>query len=119
VSGMIAAEIIRQRDGLWTIVEGGWDWVHAQTVPFRITLPLWVEIATGSIEPQTILDFVLVVVSPDGLQVHEQKIAVPVEHTAVRRSRFAAVWSSQARTPGFGSSTYSPAGRCLGISPLR
>src|SRR5215203_5396159 len=91
VSGMIAAEIIRQRDGLWTMIEGGWDWVYAQTVPFRITLPLWVEIATGSIEPQTILDLVLVVVSPDGLQVHEQKIAVRVEHTAVRRSRFAAV----------------------------
>jgi len=32
---MLAAEFIRSRDGLWTIVEGGWDWVQVSTVPFH------------------------------------------------------------------------------------
>lgn len=35
VTAMFAAEFIRSRDGLWTIVEGGWDWVQVTSVPFR------------------------------------------------------------------------------------
>jgi hypothetical protein len=85
---MLAAEFIRCKEGLWTVVEGGWDWVEAGTSPFRVALPLLVEVETGAIEPGTILDLKLVVRSPDGLQVHEQGQAIVVAHSLVRRSRF-------------------------------
>jgi hypothetical protein len=88
VTGIFAAEFIRGRDGLWTVVNGGWDWLQTGTNPFRVPLPLLVEIETGTIEPGTILDLKLVVRSPDGFPVHEQRQTVTVQDSLVRRSRF-------------------------------
>ena len=77
VAGILAANFIRRgRDGLWTVVDGGWDWVQQDTNPFRVSLPLLIEIETGTINPGTILDLKLVVRNPDGFQVHEQGQAV-------------------------------------------
>lgn len=89
VTGILAAEFIRfSKDGLITIVAGGWDFWEANSNPFRFQLPLLVEIETGTIEPRNILDLKLVVRSPDGFQVHEQRQAVTVHDSLVRRSRF-------------------------------
>jgi hypothetical protein len=89
ITGILAAEYIRRRDGLWTVVEGGWDWVQPTTNPFRVQLPLLVEVETGTIETGTILDLKLVVRSPDGLQVHEQAQSVTAVDSLVRRLRLA------------------------------
>jgi hypothetical protein len=89
VIGILAAAFIRGKDGLWTIVDGGWDWVQASSNPFRVTLPLFVEVGTGTLEPGTVLDVKFVVRSPDGFQVHEQRHDVPVLGSLVKRSRFA------------------------------
>jgi hypothetical protein len=88
LTGILAAEIIRFKAGFVTIVEGGWDRWEANSNPFRVTLPLFVELETGTIDPGTILDLKLVVRSPDDFQVHEQQQAVTVDNTLVRRSRF-------------------------------
>jgi hypothetical protein len=62
---MLAAEFIRSRDGLWTIVEGGWDWVQVSTVPFHQPVPLFIELETGTIEPPgTNLELTLIVLRP-------------------------------------------------------
>jgi hypothetical protein len=89
VSSMFAAEIIRQRGGLWTIVEGGWDWIQVGTNPFRHPLPLYVEIETGPIAAGTVLDLKLVVLRPDGFHASEHEQKIVVEDSAVKRSRFA------------------------------
>ena len=89
VTSLFAAEFIRFRDGLWTIVEGGWDWIQVGTNPFRYPLPLYVEIETGSIEPGTVLELKLVTLRPDGFHVSEHGQTIVVESSAVRRSRFA------------------------------
>ncbi len=92
VTGILAAEVIRgHRDGLWTVVEGGWDFWQPGTNPFQLPLPLLVEIETGTIEPGTVLDLKLVVRSPDGFQVHEQRQVVTASDGLIRRSRFAVV----------------------------
>jgi hypothetical protein len=88
VTGILAAEIIRLKAEFLTIVEGGWDWLENNSNPFRVTLPLFVELETGTIDPGTILDLKLVVRNPDDFQVHEQQQAVTVNDTLVRRSRF-------------------------------
>ena len=90
VTGILAATFIRGRDGLWTVVEGGWDWIQAGINPFRISLPLLVEIETGTIAPGTILDLNLVVRNPDGFQVHNQGQPVTALDSLVRRSRIVA-----------------------------
>jgi hypothetical protein len=100
VSGILAAEFIRLREGLWTVVDGGWDWVQTGTDPFRVPLPLLVEIETGTIRPGTILDLKLVVRRPDGFQVHEQEQAVTVHDSLVRRSRFGATLEFSGSQPG-------------------
>jgi hypothetical protein len=52
VTGILAAEFIRfSKDGLITFVAGGWDFCEANSNPFRLQLPLLVEIETGTIEP--------------------------------------------------------------------
>jgi hypothetical protein len=79
---------IRLKDGLWTVIDGGWDWLQIGTNPFRVPLPLLVEIETGTIEPGTILDLKLVGRSPDSFLVYEQRQAVTVQDSLVRRSRF-------------------------------
>jgi hypothetical protein len=88
VTGIIAAEFFRFRDQLVTIVDGGWDILKANSNPFRVVLPLLVEIATGAIEPSTILDIKLAVRNPDGFLVHEKVHAITVSDSGVRRSRF-------------------------------
>ena len=88
ISGIIAAEYMRcDRNGLWTIVDGGWDFWESITNPFRAVLLLLIEIQTGTIEQGTLLKFGIVVRSPDGLIVHETKEIIPVDACLVRRSR--------------------------------
>jgi hypothetical protein len=86
---MFAAEFIRCRGGLWTIVEGGWDWIQPETNPFRQPLPLFIEVETGTIEAGTVLDLKLIVLRPDGFHVSEHEQKMLVENSAVRRSRVA------------------------------
>jgi hypothetical protein len=101
VAGILAALFIRRsRDGLWTVVDGGWDWVQQETNPFRVLLPLLIEIETGRIEPATLLDLKLVVRNPDWFQVHEQEQVVAVEESLVHRSRFAVVLDFSGSQPG-------------------
>lgn len=100
VTGVLAAEFIRLKDGLCTVVDGGWDWVQSATNPFRVVLPLLVEIETGRIDPGTVLDLKLVVRSPEGFQVCEQGQAVMVQETLVRRSRFGSVLEFSGSQPG-------------------
>jgi hypothetical protein len=108
VTGMLAAEFVRSRDGLWTMVEGGWDWIQVTTVPFRQALPLFVELETGEIEPPgTNLDLNLVVLRPDGFEAVRESQIITVEDSLVRRSRFAkalelvgsqgGIWHAQVR----------------------
>jgi len=89
VSGIIAAEFIRSRDGLWTMIDAGWDWYKVNTVPFRLTLPLWIEINTGSAKPDTAFELSLVVLSPDGFQALEQPVLMEAPGNPLRRIRFA------------------------------
>lgn len=100
VTGILAAEFIRVRDGLWTMVDGGWDWVQVGTNPFRVVLPLLIEIETGTIEPGTILDLKLVVRNPGNFQVHEQGQVVTVQDQLVRRSRLAVALEFSGSQPG-------------------
>jgi hypothetical protein len=88
VTSIIVAEFIRFRDGVWTIVCGGWDWVSTNTSPFRLPLPMFVEIGTGTIDPQTLLQLRLVVLTPTGFQTSELRQAITVEDSLVRKSRF-------------------------------
>lgn len=98
---MLAASFVRRgRDGLWTIVDGGWDWIQIDSSPFRVSLVLLIEIETGTIEPTTILDLRLAVRNPKGFQVHEQKQAIAVEDLLVRRSRVAVVLEFSGSLPG-------------------
>jgi hypothetical protein len=91
VTGMLAAEYIRIKGGLITIIDGGWDFWTANSNPFRVELPLLVEVETGTIEPGTILELKLVVRNPDGFQLHEQGQTVGVGEWLARRSRFGTV----------------------------
>jgi hypothetical protein len=100
VTGILAAEFIRSRDGLLTVVEGGWDFWQTDTSPFRLLLPLLVEVETGTIEPGTILNLKLVIRSPDGLQVHERWQAVTAHYALVRRSRFVVTLEISGSQPG-------------------
>jgi hypothetical protein len=101
VTGILAAGYIRRgNDGLWVVVDGGWDWVQRATNPFRVLLPLLIEIETGSIEPGAILDLNLVVRSPDGFQVHERTEAVMVHRALVPRSRFVVTLDFSGSQPG-------------------
>ena len=100
VTGILAAEFIRFKDGLITIVEGGWSFWTANSNPFHIALPLLIEIDTGTIEPEAILELALVVRRPDGFQVHERKQTVTVCNALVRRSRFATVLEFSGSQPG-------------------
>ena len=105
VTSIVAAEYIRVRNGRWTIVEGGWDWIEVKTSPFRHPLPLYVEVETGTIECDTNLDLKLVVLRPDGFHVSEQAHTIVVENSPIRRTRFvvtlelpgsqAGVWRAQ------------------------
>jgi hypothetical protein len=91
VTGILAADFIRQKNGLWTIVDGGWDFYTANTIPFQMALPLLIEIETGTIAPETIIELQLRVQSPTGFQVLEkqQLVWVPNATELVRRTRFA------------------------------
>lgn len=90
VTAMLAAEFIRSRDGLWTIVEGGWDWVQVSTVPFHQPVPLFVELETGTLEPPgTYLELTLIVLRPDGFETWRESQIITVENAPLRRSRFA------------------------------
>jgi hypothetical protein len=101
VTGIIAASFLRRaRDGLWTLVDGGWDWVQHDTNPFRVSLPLLIEIETGTIDPGIILDLKLTVRNPDGFQVHEQRQTVAVDDSLVRRSRIGALLEFSGSKPG-------------------
>jgi hypothetical protein len=100
VTSLLAAEFIRCRDGLWTIVEGGWDWIQVRTNPFRYPLPLYVEIETGPIDAGTVLDLKLVVFRPDGFHVSEREQKIVVEDSAVKRSRFAVALELVGSQPG-------------------
>ncbi len=100
VSGILAAEIIRFRDGLWTVVEGGWDCWSATTNPFRAPLPLLVEVETGAIEAGTVLDLKLVARNPDGFQADVRQQLVAVQDTLVRRSRFCLTLELSGSQPG-------------------
>jgi hypothetical protein len=100
VTGILAAEFIRLRDGLLTVVEGGWDFWKADTNRFRVPLPLLVEIETGTIEPGTILDLKLVVRSPDGFQTYDKRQPIMALDSLVRRSRFATNLELSGSQPG-------------------
>jgi hypothetical protein len=100
VTGTLAAQFIRCRDGLWVVVDGGLDWVQLAATPFRLTLPLLVEVQTGTIEPGTILNLKLVVRTPSGFQVHEQVQPVAVNGLLVRRSRLFATLEFSGSQPG-------------------
>jgi hypothetical protein len=91
VTSILAAEYIRSRDGLWTIVDGGWEWLQAGTLPFRLPCPLFIEVGTGTIEPRTILELELVVRKPNGFQAFEQRLLVDVQDTTVHRTKLATV----------------------------
>jgi hypothetical protein len=118
VTGFIAAEFIRGRDGLWTVVDGGWDWIQTAATPFRVTLPLLVEIETGTIEPGTILDLKLVVRSPDGFQVHEKGQAISVHDSLARRSRFVVTLELSGSQPGLWRVQVLAGRRLVGEFPI-
>jgi hypothetical protein len=87
VTCMLAAEYIRQRDGLWTIVEGGWDWITAGTHPFRLALPIFLEMHTGTIPVGTVLDLKIVVLNPDNFLADQRSHLLVVADAPIRRSR--------------------------------
>ncbi len=87
VTCILAAEYIRQRDGLWTIVEGGWDWITAGTNPFRLPLPIFLEMHTGTIPVGTVLDLKIVVLNPDNFLADQRSLLLVVEDASIRRSR--------------------------------
>jgi hypothetical protein len=87
VTGMLAAEYVRQRQGLWTIVEGGWDWVTTSVSPFRIPLPLFIEVQTGTLVAGTVLDLEMRILNPDGFLTEQRSCLVVVEGGLTRRSR--------------------------------
>jgi hypothetical protein len=90
VTSIFAAEFIRMRDGLWTVVDGGWDWIQVSSVPFQQSLPLFIEVGTGRIDPPgTNLQLNLVVVRPDGFESLRETQIITVADDATRRSRFA------------------------------
>lgn len=64
VTGMIAAEFIRIKAGLITMLDGGWDFWTANSNPFRLELPILIEVETGTIPPGTILELKLSVKNP-------------------------------------------------------
>jgi hypothetical protein len=100
VTGMLAGRFFLNRNGLWTIVEGGWDWYKVDTNPFLVELPLFIEIQTGLIDPESVLRLKLVILSPDHFQVHEQEQLVAVESTLVRRTRVATLLRLSGSTAG-------------------
>lgn len=100
VTCILAAEFVRVKNGLVTVLDGGWAYWTATTNPFRIALPLLVELETGTIAPEIVLGFKLVVNNPDGFQVLEQLHDVVVSDGLVRRSRFVAVLEFSGSVPG-------------------
>jgi hypothetical protein len=90
VTGILAADCIREKNGLWTILDGGWDFFTANTNLFQMVLPLLIEIETGAIASGTIIELKLRVQNPEGFQVLEkpQLIRVPNASVLVRRTRF-------------------------------
>ena len=92
--------IIRLRDRLWTVVDGGWDFWQTDANPFKVPLPLLVEVETGTIEPGTILNLKLVVRSPAGFQVHEQGQVVVAHASLVRRFHFCVALEISGSQPG-------------------
>jgi hypothetical protein len=88
VTTIIAGEYIRIRDGFVTIVDGGWDIWTGNSNPFKMVLPLLVEVNTGTIALGTVLDLDLVVRSPDGFQVLKQPTQIAIPEALIRRTRF-------------------------------
>jgi hypothetical protein len=82
VTGILAAEFIRQKSGLWTILDGGWDFYTANSNPFQMELPLLIEIETGTIAPGMIIELNLRVQNPAGFQVLEKQQLVWVQKQA-------------------------------------
>ena len=90
VSGILAAEYIRSKDGsLWTVIDGGWDWFQANSNPFRVPLPLLLQVDTGTILPGSMLDLKLVVRSPTAFKSMSKKRPLRSLNSLVRRSRIA------------------------------
>ena len=87
VTGVIAGEFIRFRDGVWTVVNGFWDWVGQATNPFRLSLPLLIEFDTGEVEPGSVLKLRIAVRSPNNFQVHEQELLLTVNAGTIRKTR--------------------------------
>jgi hypothetical protein len=91
VTAILAAQILHCREGLWTVIDGGWDFWRANTNPFQVQLPLFIELETGAIEQGTVLKLKLVVNNPKGFQVLEQEQLITVGGGLVRKSRVARV----------------------------
>ena len=108
MTGIIAAEFIRLRDGLLTIVEGGWDCWKADFNPFSVPLPLLVEIETGTIEPGTILDLKFVVRSPDGFQTYDKRQAIMALDSWSDGPASPLVWSCRGLSQGCGEFKFLP-----------
>lgn len=87
VSSVVASAALHEKNGLWTIIDGGWDWIAVDTNPFRVELPLLIEIETGSISPETYLELQLMVQSPTGFTVCNEKFLLQVPVQLVRRTR--------------------------------
>ena len=87
VTCILAAEYIRQRNGLWTILEGGWDWITAATTPFRIALPIFLEVQTGTIPIGTVLDLTITVFNPDDFLTDQRSHLITVEDSPTRSTR--------------------------------
>jgi hypothetical protein len=89
VTGILAADYIRQKNGLLTVLDGGWDFYTANANPFQMILPLLIEIETGTIAPETILELTIRVKNPGGFQVLEKPQLFEVLNATelVRRSR--------------------------------
>lgn len=79
--------------GFFSVLDGGWADVTPVSNPFRIDLPIVVELETGALQPDTQIAVRLRILSPSGLQVLEVDRAVCVPEHAIRRTRFGAVLS--------------------------
>jgi hypothetical protein len=88
VTGMLAAELLRVKNGLWTVIDGGWEFYQTDAFPFRFQLAVLIEIDTGTIEPGTMLELNIVVRSPDGFSTQTQVVAITTPDSLVRRIRF-------------------------------
>jgi hypothetical protein len=114
VTSILAAEYIRQRDGLWTIVEGGWDWITASTSPFRLPLPIFLEMNTGTITAGTVLDVQIDVRTPDRFLTDQRSLLLLVEDAPIRRSRTTALIELVGSTAGICRIEVMAAGTMVG-----